>query len=295
MTRAPRRRAAAALAAAVLVALLPAASSQDGSDGKVSSSASVRNERPTVLLLDLSASDADSDSPGVQVSPVPGGKAVVRFNVSAEDGNGGADLRRAEVEVRGPDGSVVVPAFSAREKGEPRGRVRQYEGSFELEHYRRAGEYTVHLLLKDRNEASAVANASFHYEELLAISVGVSSISFGDGALSPGSSTHGKASAIPVRNGGNVPIDLRLSAGPLWTQDRDASIAPDRLKYSRLVDMTDERPLSAAGIVDEQFDLAPGASSVRNAHVDIHVPTGDEQYVPAATYTGEITIGAVVG
>ncbi len=289
-----RARVAVAVAAIALVATIPPATSQDGSgSGNVASSARVRNEPPTGLRISISPDD-DAGRPGVQVSPVPLGDVSVTVLASADDANGGRDLVRASLEVLAPDGRRVHGPQALAPQPDPRGTRGDFEARFLLRFFDEPGAYTVVVEIEDRAQDAISGNRTFEYLELLALAVGVDAVSFGD-ALSPGQSTHDRASAVPVRNAGNVRLDLRVSGTSLATAEGDAAIGADRVRYRAAGSTAAEVPLSPGGATDPAFDLAPGASSERDALFDIHVPTGEEQYVPAAVYTGRITVGAVAG
>ncbi len=265
-----------------------------GSGNEVQSSASVKNVGPEDLTLDLSAADEDLATPGVQVSPVPNGAVTVTAVASASDRNGWQDLANAKMTVYDPNGNVYAGPFDAPAKGDGTGKRKEFEAAFPLQFHDLPGTYTVVLTVKDRKDDTAVENATFEYQELLAISLDATVMNFGNGELGPGASTHGAPSSVVVRNAGNVELDLRLSANGLSTADAAALIGPDRIKYSGDETMANEMALSEDGVTDDAFDLAPGAQATRPAFFDIHVPSGEEQYVPADTYTGRIVIGAVV-
>lgn len=286
------RPVAALVAGLVVLSILSAGALGQGKSGEVHGSARVKNETPMNLRIDV-GNDADPDAPGTQVSPDADGETQVSFTGRAEDGNGWQDLRRAEFTVYRADGTVLAGPVAGDPANHGAGRLREFTASFAMSSQEPAGTYTVHMTAWDRHDASAVANATFDYQEILALAVDSGSISFGDGAVGPGASTHDAPSAVVVRNTGNVRLDLHVSSNGLSTPSGDATIGPEYLKYDTNRTMASERALSADGITDTAFDLDPGQS--RTAYLDLHMPTGDQQYVPADTYSGTISLGGVSG
>ncbi len=277
----------------VAVSIIPHGAVSAKSDGEVQSSAKVSNEKPANVRL-MSAGDADPNTPGEQVSPTPDRPTSVTLVFQAEDGNGWKDLTDASFQVFRPDGSAYTDPITATASNQGNGKRRDFSASFSMQHNDAPGTYSVTFRVVDRNGDDATGQGSFQYMEMLALAVDASSVSFGAGGLGPGTSTHDQSVAVPVRNAGNVMLDLHLAATPLSTSSGDASIAPHYLKYSRIADMTGEVGMSESGWIDKGFGLAPGPEA-KYGYFDIHVPTGEEQYIPADTYAGRITIGAVVG
>lgn len=278
------RRLLVTLACVALAAsLLPFAASS--SDNSVRSSAEVSNEHPTNLRITIEG-DADERAPGVQIAP-SSGKTTVKVQGEAEDGNGWKDLKRVTFEVFAPDGSPLAGADGTGE-AEGKGRKRSYSYSFDLPSGARAGTYTVRLSASDHQGAARTAEAVFELQQQLALALDTGTVSFGAG-LGPGQTTHEAPASVNVRNVGNVPFDLRVSSDGLQHAGGQATIAPSRLRYSSAADMSGEMPLSASGILDAAFDLAPGATKA--AYLDIHMPTGDEQFVPPGRYVGTLVFG----
>ncbi|MGQ0536861.1 MAG: hypothetical protein ACT4PT_12425 [Methanobacteriota archaeon] len=277
----------------VLVASLLVASGS-GWGSQVDSQAQVGNDPPSALAIDLSAADADPNTPErIEVAPRAGTTVTVPVVASAEDGNGWRDLAQAEIQLLDPQGNPLGEPVTAPTKGEPRGKKKEFEASFTMNYYDPPGAYKVRLSVKDRANDLRTIEATFHYEELLAISLGSSSVSFGSGAIGPGASTHAAPSTVAIRNTGNVVVDLALSATDLTNPEGDATISASRIRYASVADMAGERGLATSPPVsDANFNLAPGATAEKNAYFDIHMPTGEEQFIPAATYRGRLTIGA---
>lgn len=275
--------------AAVALSLASVAVGEPKSGGEVRSSAEVANEKPGNVRF-LGLGDADPDTPGEQVAPRAGHVARLAPRFQAEDGNGWRDLREGSFEVFRPDGSRLVGPLPLSTTGQGNGKRGELAGAFELAPEEPAGLYRLRATIVDRMGDVTDGEGTFEHQAMLALSIDARVVAFG-AALTPGATTHAAPAAVAVRNVGNVAIDLHVSATPLSSSE--ASIPADRLRYSARSDMGDERALSETGVTDTTFDLLPGLA--KDAYFDVHVPTGDEQYVPAATYTGSITLGAVVG
>lgn len=272
--------------AATLVPLLASAASND----TVDSSAEVSNEPPTNLVIEI-ANDADESSPGVQIAPDASGTTRILLVGRAEDGNGWKDLKKATFEVFTPDGDPVTGADGSAE-AEGKGRKRSFSFTIDLSSQSPPGDYTVRMTALDNQDAARIVETTFHFDEHLALSLDEGQLSFG-GGLGPGQSTHSSPATIKVNNLGNVPLDILVSASALRQVGGDATIGADRLRYASTSTMEPETALSTEGVWDTSFDVLPGAS--RPAYLDVHMPTGDEQFVPPGRYTGTITFGGAAG
>lgn len=277
------------LAARLLAILVVLIMSSSAWADNVQTNASVSNQAPTVVEIKV-LDDDDAVLPGSQVSPVPGGSRTVDVEARAQDGNGWRDLSSLSLEVRRPDGSLLASVV-AQPTSEHSGRTQVYSASFDIAFYEPPGTYTISADTVDGAGSHGTHSDSFSYEELLAFALGSNSITFASGALEPGAVS--PTVSVGVTNTGNVALDTQVSGADLAAQGFDASIPADRMKYSSNSTMGGEVALGTTPQTDAAFDLAPGASSSRNAYFDLHVPTGDEQFVPAATYVGSITVGAV--
>ncbi|MBI4392728.1 MAG: hypothetical protein HY556_02885 [Euryarchaeota archaeon] len=260
---------------------------------QVHSQASVKNKGPHVVGIDFADADDDEGTPGIQISPVPGGSRTFSLMAHAQDDNGWQDISGMSLKFKRPDGSQVGGDVSGADRGH-QGRSRDFAASFTLQHYDPPGTYELEAEVSDGAGDKESLIVVVTVQQLLAFSLDASSISFTAGSLDPGSSTHSGPSTVGIINKGNVKIDLQVSATDMAAQGFDASIPAGRIKYSNAADMAGEVGLASAPSTDASFDLLPGSGAVRSAYFDIHVPTGDEQFVPAATYTGSISIGAVV-
>lgn len=270
---------------ALMVILLSAPAWADNVDTQ----ASVSNQAPTVVEVAL-VEDDDSGLPGAQIAPTPGASRTLSITARAQDGNGWRDLDSLSLEVTRPDGTVLA-SLSATPTGEHSGRTQVYSASFSIDYYEAPGTYTITSDVTDGPGSHGAHTDSFTYQSLLAFALGSSSISFSAGALDPGATS--SVASVNVINKGNVKFDTQVSGTDLDAVGFDAVIPVGNVKYSADPAMAGEVGLAAAPQTDASFDLSPGAGAARNAFFDVHVPSGDDQFVPAANYVGSVTIGAV--
>lgn len=288
-----RRLLGGALVASLVLPLLAAGALGEGaSSGEVQSSAVVLNDPPSNARVDLSRADAEPALPGVQVAPVPGQPTSVRVVAQVEDGNGWKDLEKGSFEIVAPDGKKLESKIDATPAPEGNGKRREFSADFTIEAMDPPGAYTVRFVAADRHDATAKGEAVVEHLGLLALSLDRSALSFGS-AIGPGADTHASPAALGVTNTGNVRLDLFVSATPLRTADGSASIGPERIRVSLDPQMGGETPLSGSGVRLDGFDLVH--NQARSVYFDLHMPTGEEQYIPAARYTGSITLGGVKG
>lgn len=269
------------LVCALAAAIAPATANQMQSEARVT------NDAPDVASITFKTRDDDSAQPGLQIAPEPGIVRRIVVDVAVEDDNGHRDVRAVQVEVRAPGNtSTFVGPFAAKfESG--RGRGATYAAGFDLPSWSAAGVYTVVATIQDAPAARGTGYASFEVLESLALGVGSSDISFG--TLSPGAVT--SPASVAVSNHGNVAIDLEVSGTALASAD--ASIPAGRIRTG-LSSGGVTSPLAIDPMLIPDFDLAPGQDASRLLWFQLHVPSGDEQYVPQGTYRGTIALSAVV-
>lgn len=252
----------------------------------------VRNAAPVVTEIDLGSSDDQPSTAGVQVAPVPGGVRTVTVSAKAQDDNGWKDVSGLSFTLQRDGVTLAGPVQGAASKHG--GRAREYSASFSLDSAARAGPYAVVVEATDVAGAKASSSASFEFLGILAFTLEGGAISFSSGGLEPGATTHGSPAARMLRNTGNVPLSISVAATDLEGGVKDARIPADRIRYSASSDMSNERALGETPFIDTSFRLDPGSGASRAAYFDIHVPSGEEQYIPATTYKGSIRIGVVV-
>ncbi len=266
---------------ALLCAGLVLGSVAPSTTAELPSGASIGNALPVIANVDVPAS----------VSPEAGTTKEVAVTITAADDNGWQDLSAVRVTIEDPSGATHVTESTAVSNGDGSGVSETYDHAFDMDHYDTPGTYTVVVVAEDAQGAlSSTAEETFVYEELAALSIAQASLSFG--TVDPG--VRSDASQLTVQNEGNVDIDLETSGTPLAHTSEPVEIAVDRVKYDLDSDaFNNEQSLSATPFVNEGFALAPGASSTAATHWALDVPSGDDQYIPAGSYEGTVTVSAV--
>lgn len=229
----------------------------------------------------------------VSVQPLAGGVKTVEMTVTAADGNSFQDLVSVDVTVYKPDGTTVhIASAGAVSNGDGNGVTESYDHSFGMQFHDDPGVYTVTAVATDSQGATSTPfSENFTYEELVALALSATAVDFG--TLDPG--TRSASSTVGVTNKGNVRIDIDTSGTDL-SDGNGHAIGVERVKY----DLTDgtftaENNLTATPYTNSGFDLAKGASSSKDSHWQLDTPSGDEQYIPAGTYQGMVTISALKG
>jgi hypothetical protein len=155
--------------------------------------------------------------------------------------------------------------------------------------YDNATDYVVTMIAYNTSASLASNNSIITYTELVAISLGSPVLNFGAFAPSKG---HGKSNQTEViTNLGNVLIDIQVNGTNMNHSSLSALIPVGKINYDITSDaMASETPLTLTPTLVGTFNLLQGASSTKNTWWDIHVPSGTDQWIPAGTYTGRITI-----
>ena len=276
------RIALAILAAAALAA--PLALAED-----IDTEARVKNKDPTMTAITLS--DDEPGTAGYQVQPVAGGTKTVTVSFSTNDGNGNADIEKVDFSVLRPDQSALHTTLTAT-GGSSQGTTREWTATFDVEFHEPPGTYTVSARVEDVKGGEGVLTQTFAYQELLAFDPNPKTVEFSATDLEP--ATNSPVAGVGVRNMGNVALDAQVSGTDMDAATFDASIGVERVKYGLAPDLGDAVSLGTSPTTLTTFDLAPGAASVRDIFFRVDVPSGEEQFIPADTYQGSITIGAGV-
>lgn len=249
----------------------------------VDTSAIVGNLTPEIVSVDLP----------VTVQPTAGGTKGVTATITASDGNSFQDLATITVTVYAPDGTTVHrAASSATSNADGNGITESYTKTFSMDFYDDPGVYTVTATATDSQGAtSSPLSGTFTYESLAALALSAVSVDFG--TLDPG--TRSAASTVGITNKGNVVIDIDTSGTDL-SDGNGHAIGVERVKYD-LVNATfaSEKDLTSSPYTNAGFDLAKGPSSSKDSHWALDTPSGEEQYIPAGTYQGTVTISALQG
>lgn len=256
--------------------------------GAVDVGADLVNLAPTLSTVTVASS----------VTPTAGSAKAVSVSITATDLNGYNDVTGVTVEVQKPDGSVHIASASATfQSGLTTSATYTY--SFNMNFYDAAAtgasKYKVKVTVTDAAGASVNnvgALDEFNYAQLAALSLGSSSLDLGD-SLSPGST--GSAKTQTVQNYGNTQIDIQVSGTVLTHATSGDTIAVGNVDWSVNSDMSSSTDMTTSAVTVSAFDLGAGASSTKNVYVQLTAPSGSDQYVPAGTYSGTMTVSAVSG
>ncbi|HVL48108.1 MAG TPA: hypothetical protein VM889_06090 [Candidatus Thermoplasmatota archaeon] len=254
--------------------------------------AGVQNVAPRLLEVGLGDLDDDDDDEGDQVDPSPGEARKIEVWARAQDDNGWKDFASASFVVKAPSGATVASEVEKDGKDKS-GRTLRFETEVELPEKPEAGLYNYDVEVVDVHGAKSKKSGSFLVTEIVAYAIDGKSVVFASGPLAPGSSTRGNPASLAIRNTGNVPLHLQISGTDLTAVGFDAKIASERIRYAPIASLSGERGLPKGPFVDTSF-LIPVGGAAKPIYFAIDVPTGDEQYIPAADYTGSITLGVVV-
>lgn len=266
---------------ALVAAAIPALADEVPSEAKVA------NEKPVVTGIVFTTPDDDAAESGMQVIPLPGETRTIALEARVKDDNGHADVKRVDLTVFARDNTTTLAGPTAAVLKDSRGRSGTWTASFEVPWWLPPGTYHLRVETGDKPGAKHLGHAKVTILETLAMSVGGSSIAFGD--LAPGEVT--AAYPLEIRNLGNLPIDLGVAATALASPD--AAIPPNRIRAGLAAnDATMALGLAPAPL--SAFDLEAGPDSRRSVWFQLHVPTGDEQYVPQGDYRGTISVSAEV-
>lgn len=271
----------------LIVGFLVAAAALPVGTAQLSTSAVVGNLVP--VIQDVSVPST--------VNPTAGGTTTVPVTITVSDSNGFQDIASVTVAVYKPDGSTVhIAASSATSNGDGSGVAETYSHSFAMQYHDDAAvdndTYKVRATATDAKGAvSAVSESVFTYTELVAMSVDAASLDFG--SMDPG--TRSDVTSLAVSNKGNTMIDLDTSGTDL-SDGNGHAMDVGRIKYDLIgSNMGNESALTSAAHTNTGFDLGYGPAMSKSTWWQLDVPSGEEQYLPAGSYSGTVTLSAVQG
>lgn len=254
--------------------------------------AQINNKAPTIESVTLTP-DNDSGLSGVQVNPTPDSTTTVSVSIQAKDLNGYNDISTVAVVVYKPDGTTVHVSSGNATLSTGNGTHSTWTYSFNMNFYDApaTGTSTYKVITTATDTLGATGNNSatpavFNYNELIALSLNTNTIDFG--VLDPGQTS--TTQTVVGTNLGNVTLDINLSGTNLSYLTN--SIAISRVDGALDSGFTAPTVLSASSQTVSTYDLAPGAASSKSVYFRLRVPSGDEQYLPAGTYQGTVSIVA---
>ncbi|MBW3582864.1 MAG: hypothetical protein KY455_07175 [Euryarchaeota archaeon] len=274
---------------AVVAALgLPA---EAGTEAK----AKVKNNEPQVVAVNL-LTDDDASQGGAQVDPVAGGLRAFDIEFEAEDRNNHRDIASGGCSVYQPDGSLHEELGAVFRQGD--GKRSLWDTSGAIAYHDPPGTWRVVCHATDNQMAQAHAapqanntlEAVFEVRTLAAIEITETAVEFTAGSeMEPGTTT--APTSITVTNLGNVQVDIQVAGTDL--AGAQATIPVGRAAYSEDDAMTNASALSTTSTTMSSFDLPPGDGSSKPLWFTLSIPSGDEQFIPAGTYAGTVTVTAL--
>lgn len=246
----------------------------------------VENNAPTILSVSV-LEDEDTETPGIQVMPVPEGTKEVVLSATVTDVDGTEPAVSAIV--TGPDSETTMTMTKVEDINSTTAR---YNATLLMQFYNTAGTYTASVLADD-GSGNSTAETSFEYLRMAAISIDATSLLF-TGAHPGGTTTISGDYALStadtptVRNTGNTPLDIGLY-GTDFT-DGEKSIGISNLKYS----FDNDFDGALAGTIStamqiHSLGLVNSEDSVQSLGFQLAIPAGTQN----GNYTTEITIVAV--
>jgi hypothetical protein len=254
--------------------------------------AGIKNKIPQIGTVSLSPDD-DPGLAGTQVNPSAGSTKTVMVTAQVDDGNGFNDIQAVSVVVLKPDGSATHIASGNAHRASGNGTHSIWTYAFNMSFYDNAAvgtsTYKVVVTATDIQGASASNSgspATFNYTELVALSLGATTLDFGE--LDPGQPS--STISLVGTNLGNVTLDLLLS-GTSFTYG-SYSIDVGRVKYDLTGNFITGTALTAGNQTFASYDLTYGSSSSKAVYFRLDAPSGAEQYLPQGSYQGSIGIVA---
>lgn len=240
-----------------------------------------------------------------KVIPLAGGERQITFGFKAMDPNGWQDIVRAEVALFAPDNVTFLREANVTGVTGGDGASHWFNATFSMWYYElptHGENYTLRIRVLDQTDRWSNARyAEFEYAELAAMKIGTASpesdtteesepvLAFSD--AEPGEES--SVTEIVISNTGNVIIDLELYGTNLVNED-GYEIPVSAVRYSVEGDgMANETALTLDASVLSTFDLLPGDGSANSVWWRLSLPTGEEQYMPAGTYSGSVTLNAL--
>lgn len=288
------RRAWLRAAAVLLIALVVAAAAHPVHAG-TQSRAKVSNAEPQVVSV-LVLTDDDSTQGGAQIDPTAGGLRGFDVEFEVEDRNHHEDLASAGCTTYTPDGSVHEEVGAVFRDGQ--GKRSMWDTSGTIESHDPPGfwrivchAYDETMVEENRTRGrDNMFEATFEVRTLAAIQIRESVVDFtSGGTMDPGTTT--TPSSITIENMGNVQVDLEVSGTDLVGDA--ATIAVERVLHALNETMSPGAALSTSGTTVSDFDLAAGEGSTKPLWFTLTIPSGEDQFIPAGTYSGTVTITAL--
>lgn len=184
----------------------------------------ILNSAPSVTDVRLLSDDLDET--GVQLAPKPKGLSILEIVAEVYDPDGAQDVKAVSAEAAGVSSQLSYNATINSTHA-------LYNGTLEFPHYIAPGTYAVRVTGEDYGNKTAENSGQFQYLELLALELDTTTLALqtsnGELTSATGDSSMDTPLSPTLRNTGNIPLDLRISATDLVGEQ--ATIPADSLGY----------------------------------------------------------------
>lgn len=233
----------------------------------------ILNSAPSVTNVQLLSDDLDEA--GVQLAPEPKELSVLKIQAEVYDPDGADDLKAVSADAAGVSSQLSYNATINSTHA-------LYTGTLKFPHYVAPGTYDVRVTGEDYGNKTAENFGQFQYLELLALELDTTTLALqtsnGELTSATGDSSMETPLSPTLRNIGNIPLDLRISATDLVGEQ--ATIAADSLGYGA-GNLTGKLSSGKALL---GLGLEPGPLAVMPLNITLET----EQTYPAGLYLGTI-------
>ena len=238
----------------------------------------ILNSAPSVTRITLLTDDFDEE--GIQLAPRPKELSTLEILAEVYDPNGVDDLKTVSANAAGVSAQLSLNATLNETHA-------LYNGTLEFPHYIAPGSYAVRVTGEDYGNQSAENFGQFEYMELLALELDTTTLALqtlsGELSQATGDESMDTPMKPTLRNTGNIPLNLRISATDLVGEE--ATIPADAIGYGAgnlTGKLTNGEALLTIG-------LEPGPLAVMPLNLTLET----NQTYPAGVYLGTIEFSPV--
>ncbi len=233
----------------------------------------ILNSAPSVTKVILLSDDLDET--GIQLAPKPKELSVLKIQAEVYDPDGAGDLKAVSADAAGVSSQLSYNTTINNTHA-------LYNGTLEFPHYVAPGTYDVRVTGEDYGNKTAENFGQFQYLELLALELDTTTLALqtsnGELTSATGDSSMDTPLSPTLRNTGNIPLDLRISATDLVGEQ--ATIPADSLGYGA-GNLTGKLSSGKALL---SLGLEPGPLAVMPLNITLET----EQTYPAGAYMGTL-------
>lgn len=233
----------------------------------------ILNSAPSVTRITLLSDDLDET--GIQLAPRPKEFSLLEIEAEVYDPNGVDDLKAVFADAAGVSAELSYNSTLNETHA-------LYKGTLEFPHYVAPGTYDVRVRSEDFGNQSGDGFEQFDYMELLALELDTTTLALqtlgGELSQATGDDSMDTPMQPTLRNTGNIPLDLRISATDLVGEE--ATIPADALGYEG-GNLTGKLSNGEALL---SLGLEPGPTAVMALNLTLET----NQSYPAGVYLGTI-------